>query len=64
MNYNIVDDYYIVLDEDKNVVYDPRICDIDIEKYFDNISVTDILSRYLIDRMIEPTNSKPKEITF
>ena len=68
VNYNIVHDYYIVLDKDKNVVYDSRIGDIDIEKYIDNTSFNDreydILSRYLIDRMIEPTDIKPKEIMF
>ena len=44
--------------------YDSRICGIDIEKHFDNILFNDILSRYLIDRMIEPTHIKPKEIMF
>ena len=68
VNYNIVDDYYIVSDKDKNVVYDSRIGDIDIEKYIDNTSFNDreydILSRYLIDRMIKTTHIKPKEIMF
>ena len=68
VNYNIVDDYYIVSDKDKNVVYDSRPADIDIEKYIDNTSFNDreynILSKYLIDRMIEPTYIKPNELFF
>ena len=63
-----MDDYYIVLDKDKTVVYNFRFSDIDIAKYIDNTSFNemeyDVLSRYLIDRMIEPTNIKPKEIKF
>ena len=68
VSYNIVDDYYFVLDKDKNFFYDSRIGDIDIEKYIDNTSFNDreydIISRYLLDRMIEITHVKPKEIMF
>ena len=68
VNYHIVDDYCIVLDRDKKVVYDSRNGDIDIDKYIDYSSFNDrkydILSRYLIDRMIEPTHIKPKELMF
>ena len=35
INYNTITDYSIVLDKDKNVVYDSRIGDLDIEKYVD-----------------------------
>ena len=35
-NYNTISDYYIVLDKDKNVVYDSRLGDLYIEKYVDN----------------------------
>ena len=35
INYKTISDYYIVLDKDKNVVYDSRIGDLDIEKYVD-----------------------------
>ena len=68
INYNTISDYYIVLDKDKNVVYDSRIGDLDIEKY---VNYTDfrekeykILSNYLTDRMIEPSHIKPKELMF
>ena len=68
INYNTISDYYIVLDKDKNVVYDSRIGDLDIEKYVDYSEFKEkeynILSSYLTDRMIEPTHIKPKELTF
>ena len=35
VHYNIIDDYYIVLDKIKKVVYDSRIGAIDIEKYIE-----------------------------
>ena len=67
VNYYIVDDYYIV-DKNKNVVYDSRIVDIDNEKNIDyslfNDREYDILSRYLTDRMLEPTHIKTKELMF
>ena len=68
INYNIISDYYIVLDKDKNVVYDSRIGDFDIEKYVDYTEFKEkeynILSSYLTVRMIEPTHIKPKELMF
>ena len=68
INYNTISDYYIVLDKDKNVVYDSRIGDLDIEKNVDYTKFKEkeynILSSYLTDRMIEPTHIKPKEIIF
>ena len=68
INYNTISDYYIVLDKDKNVVYDSRIGDLDIEKYVDFTEIKEkehnILSSYLTDRMIEPTHIKPKELMF
>ena len=67
-DHNIVDDYFIVLDKDTNVVCDSRIGDIDIERYIDYSSFNDrengLLSKYLIDRMIEPKHIKRKEIIF
>ena len=58
----------IILDKDKNVVYDSRIGDLDIEKYVDYTEFKEkeynILSSYLTDRMIEPTQIKPKELMF
>ena len=68
VNYNNVDDYYIVLKKIKNVVCDSRNCDIDMDKYIDYSSFNDrkydILSRSLIDRIMEPTYIKPKELMF
>ena len=68
INNNSISDYYIVLDKDKNVVYDSRIGDLDIEKYVDYTEFKEkeyiILSSYLTDRMIEPTYIKPKELMF
>ena len=68
MNYNTISDYYIVLDKDKNIVYDSKIGDLDIEKYVDYTEFKEkeynILSRYLTDRMIEPTHIKTKELMF
>ena len=68
INYNTISDYYIVLDKDKNVVYDSRIGDLDIEKYVDYTEFKEkeynILSNYLTDRMTEPSHIKPKELMF
>ena len=35
INFNTINDYYIVIDKDKNVVYDSRIGDLDVEKCVD-----------------------------
>ena len=68
INYNTISDYYIVLDKDKNVVYDSKIGDLDIEKYVDYTEFKEkeynIISSYLTDRMLEPTHVKPKELMF
>ena len=68
INYNTISDYYIVLDKNKNVVYDSRIGDLDIEKYIDYTEFKEkeynILSRYLTDRMLEPTHIKSNEFMF
>ena len=68
INYNNVSDYYIVLDKDKNVVYDSRIGDLYIEKYVEYTEFKEkeynILISYLIDRMLEPTHIKPNELMF
>ena len=42
VNYNIIDDFYIVLDKDENVVHDSRFGDIDIEMYIDYSSFNDM----------------------
>ena len=36
VNYNTTNDFYVVLDKNRNIVYDSRIGDLDIEKYIDN----------------------------
>ena len=58
----------IVLDKDKNVVYDFRIGYLDIEKYGDYTEYEEkehkILSSYLTDRMLESTHIKPNELMF
>ena len=68
INYSTISDNYIVLYKDKNVVYDSRIGDLDIEKYVDYTEFKEkeynILSSYLTDRMIESTQIKPKELMF
>ena len=68
INYNTISDYYIVLDKNKNVVYDSRIGDLDIEKYVDYTEFKEkeynLLSNYLTDRLIEPSHIKPKELMF
>ena len=68
INYNTISDSYIVLDKNKNVVYDSRIGDLDIEKYVDYTEFKEkefnLLSSYLTDRMIEPTHIKSKELMF
>ena len=67
MNYKIVDDYFIVLDKEKIwflilelVILTMR--SILILSFNDRESV--ISSKYLIDRMIEPTHFKPKKVRF
>ena len=68
INFNTISDYYIVLDKDKHVVYDSRICYLDIEKNVDYTEFKEkeynILSSYLTDRMLEPTYIKPNELMF
>ena len=68
INYNTISDYYIVLDKDKNVVYDSGIGDLDIEKYVDYTEFKEkeynILSNHLTERMIEPSHIKPNELMF
>ena len=52
----------------KNVVYDSRIGDLDIEKYVDYTEFKEkeynTQSSYLTDRMIEPTHINSKELMF
>ena len=66
INYNNISDYYIVLDKDKNVLYDSRIGDLSIEKYVEYTEFKEkeynILSSYLTDRMLEPTHIKRNEL--
>ena len=68
ISYNTISDYYIVLDKDKNVVYDSRLGNLDIEKYIDYTEFKEneynILSSYLTDRILEPTHIKPNELMF
>ena len=68
INYNTISDYYNVLDKDKNVLYDSRIGDLDIEENIDYREFKEkeynILNSYLTDRMLEPTHIKPNELMF
>ena len=68
INYNTINDYSIVLDKDKNVVYDSGIGDLDFEKCVDYTEFKEkeynILSNYLTDKMIEPSHIEPKELLF
>ena len=57
-----------MLDRDENVVYDFKLQDIDIDMYIGYKTFIDrefkILSKYLIDRMIQPTDIKQNELMF
>ena len=62
-NYSTIGDFYIVLDKDKHLACDSRNSDLDIEKYLDykefNEKEFNILSSFLIDRMLGLTHFKP-----
>ena len=68
INYNTTNDFYVVLDKNRNIVCDSRIGDLDIEKYIDNTEFNEkeynILNSYLMETIIEPTLIKPNEFMF
>ena len=68
IKYDPINDFYIVLNKNINVVYDSRVSNLDIEKYIEYTEVNDnefsILSNYRTDRMIEPSKIKHNKIMF
>ena len=68
IKYDPINDFYIVFDKNKNVVYDSRVNDLVIERCFEYKEFTDsdfnILSTFLTDRLIEPTYIKHNELMF
>ena len=66
--YDVFGTHYIALDEEKIVLYDSSVGDLDIRKYVNNTEFNqkeyEILSGYVKKRMIQPVDILEDELMF